>query len=78
MKRTEIVKFTVISISKRRWKRHLPNFNMVDYGYNNIEKWIDLSSTLKQGTDACSRTKTETCDIHSNPKNWIVSDIKGK
>ena len=27
---TEIVGFTGISISKSRWKRHIPNFRMVD------------------------------------------------
>jgi hypothetical protein len=39
---TEIVKFTGISISKRKWKRYLPDFKMVDHGYNDIEKWIDF------------------------------------
>ncbi len=30
----EIVKFAGISISKRRWKRYIPDFEMVDYGYD--------------------------------------------
>ncbi|MGA8083683.1 MAG: hypothetical protein WB988_17660, partial [Candidatus Nitrosopolaris sp.] len=43
----EIVKFTGISISKRRWKRYFPNLKMVDYGYNHIEKWIDFLIELQ-------------------------------
>ncbi|MFY9796869.1 MAG: hypothetical protein WAJ93_14375, partial [Candidatus Nitrosopolaris sp.] len=43
----EIVKFTGISISKRRWKRYFPNLKMVDYGYNDIEKWIDFLIELQ-------------------------------
>lgn len=37
----EIVKFTCISISKRRWKRYIPDFEIIDHGYNDIGKWIE-------------------------------------
>jgi ATP-dependent DNA helicase DinG len=43
---TEIVGFTGISISKRRWKRYFPNLKMVDYGYD-VEKWIEFLIDLK-------------------------------
>jgi ATP-dependent DNA helicase DinG len=88
----EIVKFTGISISKRRWTRYIPDFEMVDYGYDDIEKWIDFLIDLwkrmidlrgKLGEELAIEAMrdieklTEVIDnIHSNPKNWIVSEIK--
>ncbi|MDQ4074443.1 MAG: ATP-dependent DNA helicase, partial [Thermoproteota archaeon] len=39
---TEIVKFRGLSISKRRWKRYVSNLDIVDYGYDDIERWIDF------------------------------------
>ncbi len=86
---TEIVGFTGISISKSRWKRYIPNFKIVDYGYD-IEKWInfliDLEKRMLDLTDIREElvpdaiTDTEKLtraigDIRSNPKNWIVSEI---
>ena len=88
----EIVKFTEISISKRKWKRYIPDFVMVDYGYDDIDKWIeflinleikmlDLIEEISEELAAEAITDTEKLsqviyDICSNPKNWIVSDIK--
>ncbi|MGB8935146.1 MAG: hypothetical protein WCC17_08580 [Candidatus Nitrosopolaris sp.] len=43
----EVVKFTGISISKRRWKRYIPDFEIVNYGYNDIEKWIEFLIKLQ-------------------------------
>ena len=43
----EVIKFTGISISKRRWNRYIPNFNMADYGYTDIEKWIGFLIDLE-------------------------------
>ena len=39
---TEIVKFRGLSISKRRWKRYIDNLEITDYGYDDIERWIDF------------------------------------
>ncbi len=39
---TEIVKDIGLSISKQRWKRFIPNLQIVDNGYDDMEKWIDL------------------------------------
>ena len=39
---TEIVKFRGLTISKRRWKRYIHDFKIIDYGYDNIQNWIDF------------------------------------
>ena len=39
---TEIVKFRGLTISKRRWKRYIQDLKIIDYGYDNIENWIDF------------------------------------
>ena len=39
---TEIVKFRGLTISKRRWKRYLHDLKISDYGYDDIENWIDF------------------------------------
>jgi ATP-dependent DNA helicase DinG len=44
---SEIVRFRGISMSKRRWKRYIPDFKMVDYGYDDIEKWIEFFIKLE-------------------------------
>ena len=46
---TEIVKFRGLSISKRRWKRYLTEnrLKIIDFGYNDIEKWIDFLIELE-------------------------------
>jgi ATP-dependent DNA helicase DinG len=94
----EIVKFTGISISKRRWKRYIPNFEIIDYGYDDIEKWIeflidletkmiDLTKDLETKMHISEELAAEAItdieklsqviyNIRSNPRNWIVSDIK--
>jgi ATP-dependent DNA helicase DinG len=54
----EVVKFTEISISKRRWKRYIPNLKMADYGYTYIEKWIDFLIDLETKMLVLKRTKT--------------------
>jgi Rad3-related DNA helicase len=39
---TEIVKFRGLTISKNRWKRYIRDFKIIDYGYDDIENWIDF------------------------------------
>jgi ATP-dependent DNA helicase DinG len=39
---TEIVKFRGLTISKRRWKRYIHDLKIIDYGYDDIENWIDF------------------------------------
>lgn len=44
---TEIVKFRGLSISKRRWKRYIPNLEIIDCGYDDVERWIDFLIDLE-------------------------------
>jgi Rad3-related DNA helicase len=44
----EIVKFTEISISKRRWKRYIPDFKIVNYGFDDIDSWIEFLIKLER------------------------------
>ena len=44
---TEIVKYRGLSISKKRWKRYINNLEITNYGYNEIEKWIDFLIDLE-------------------------------
>jgi ATP-dependent DNA helicase DinG len=44
---TEIVKFRGLSISKRRWKRYIPDLSIMDYGYDEVERWIDFLVDLE-------------------------------
>ena len=38
---TELVKFRGLTISKRRWKRYIPNLKLIDFGFDDIRKWVD-------------------------------------
>ncbi len=38
---TEIVKFRGLAISKRRWRKYIGNFEITDFGYDSIERWVD-------------------------------------
>jgi ATP-dependent DNA helicase DinG len=44
---SEIVKFRGLSVSKRRWKRYIQNLELIDYGYNDLEKWIEFLIELE-------------------------------
>jgi hypothetical protein len=44
---TEIMKLCEFSISKKHWKKYLNDFRIIDYGYYNIEKWIDFLIELE-------------------------------
>ena len=46
---TEIIKFRGLSISKKRWRRYINDFKMIDYGFD-LNGWlgflIDLEKTI--------------------------------
>ena len=44
---TEIVKFRGLSISKKRWRRYIKDLKVVDYGYNEVKRWIDFLIELE-------------------------------
>jgi hypothetical protein len=71
---TEIVRFRGLSISKRRWKRYIPNLKMVDYGYDDIEKWIDFLIHLETMMLVLTGNKSmaESLSIFRRAKyNWM-------
>jgi ATP-dependent DNA helicase DinG len=71
---TEIVKHRGVSISKKRWKRYIPNLKMIDYGYDDIEKWIDFLIELEtQMLDLIGNSSmVESLSISRRVKyNWI-------
>jgi Rad3-related DNA helicase len=88
----EVVKFTGISISKRRWRRYIPDLKIVDYGYDDIGNWIEFLIDLErqmldlpeevneelevEAKNDIEKLKQAIDNISSNPKNWIVSEIK--
>src|SRR5207249_356977 len=39
---TEIIKFRGLSISKKRWKRYIQDFKIINYGYEDITRWIEF------------------------------------
>lgn len=63
---TELVKFRGLSISKKRWKRYIGNFDIVDYGYDNPERWIDFLIGLE----------TKMLSSIGNPALAAVFDIE--
>ena len=44
---TEIVKFRGLSISKRRWRKYIHDLKVIDYGYDDVENWIDFLIELE-------------------------------
>ena len=44
---TEIVKFRGLSISKKRWRHYIKDLKIVDYGYNEVKRWIDFLIELE-------------------------------
>ncbi len=44
---TELVKFRGLTISKRRWKRYISDLKIVDFGFDDIKRWIDFLIELE-------------------------------
>jgi len=71
---TEIVRFRGLAISKRRWKKYIPSLKMVDYGYDDIEKWIDFLIDLETRMLVLTGNKSmvESLSISRRARyNWI-------
>ncbi len=81
---TEIVKYRGVSISKKRWKRYIPNLKMIDYCYDDIEKWIDFLIELETNMLGLigNSQMVESLSISRRVKyNWInnmTSKLKSK
>jgi Rad3-related DNA helicase len=88
---TELVRFIGISISKKKWKKYIPDLKIENHGYD-IRGWVDFLFRLKQTMSLFVNMLTEellleaTQDIDklelvidnivSNATNWIVSEVK--
>jgi ATP-dependent DNA helicase DinG len=44
---TEMVKFRGLTLSKRRWRRYIHDFKIIDYGYDEIGNWINFLVELE-------------------------------
>ena len=44
---TEIIKFRGLSISKKRWRRYIHNFKMIDHGYD-MHGWLEFLINLER------------------------------
>ncbi|MGA8484337.1 MAG: ATP-dependent DNA helicase, partial [Nitrososphaeraceae archaeon] len=67
---TEIVKFRGLTISKKRWKRYTHDFKIIDYGYDNIENWIEFLIELE--------TKILTLTGNTNFSESLATERKVK
>ena len=67
---TEIVKFRGLTISKKRWKRYTHDFKIIDYGYDDVENWIDFLIELE--------TKILTLTGNSNFIESLATERKVK
>jgi ATP-dependent DNA helicase DinG len=79
---TEILKFCEFSVSKRYWKRYISNFHMIDYGYDDIEKWIGFLIEVEAKMLASIGHKSKIKDLALMRKqnyNWnSIRIIKSK
>jgi ATP-dependent DNA helicase DinG len=81
---TEIVRHKGISISKRRWNRYIPNLKMIDYGYDDIGKWIDFLVELETkmlGLTGNTSIVKSLSTFRTVKYNWInnwTSKLKSK
>ncbi|MFY9868397.1 MAG: hypothetical protein WAK17_01645, partial [Candidatus Nitrosopolaris sp.] len=88
---TEVVKFRGISISKKKWKKYIPDLKVENHGYD-IRGWVDFLVRLKQtmslfvnmlneellveATQDIDKLDLAIDSIVSNATNWIVSEVK--
>jgi ATP-dependent DNA helicase DinG len=74
----EIMKLCEFSISKKDWKKYLDDFRIIDYGYHDIEKWIDFMIELEAKMIASlgdlSAIK-QLVIVRQNMYNWKSSNI---
>ena len=88
---TELVRFTGISISKKKWRKYIPDLKIENHGYD-IRGWVDFLVRLKQtmslfvnmlteellveATQDIDKLELAIDNIVSNATNWIVSEVK--
>jgi ATP-dependent DNA helicase DinG len=92
MLETEVVKFRGISISRRKWRKYIPDLRMDDHSYD-VKGWLDFLNRLREmmldvrilrGNEELlieleqdvEKLESVIEAISVNPNNWIVSDIQ--
>jgi ATP-dependent DNA helicase DinG len=78
---TEIVKFRGISISKKRWKRYIKDLKIIDYGYNEVKRWIDFLIDLETKMLTLIGNTSAIQDMSEERKilyNWQKNDDDSK
>jgi len=72
------MKVCEFSISKKHWKKYLNDFHITDYGYDDIEKWIDFLIELEAKMIASLGDLSEIKQLameRQNKYNWKSSNI---
>jgi ATP-dependent DNA helicase DinG len=92
MLETEIVRFRGISISRRKWRKYIPDLRIDDHGYD-VGGWLCFLDDLREmildvrilrGNEELlieleqdvEKLESVIEAISVNPNNWIVSDIQ--
>jgi ATP-dependent DNA helicase DinG len=78
---TEIVKFRGLSISKKRWKRYIKDLKIIDYGYNEVKRWIDFLIDLETKMLTLIGNTSAIQDLSEERKilyNWQKNDDESK
>jgi Rad3-related DNA helicase len=85
----EVVKFTGISISRRKWRRYIPDLKVDDHGYD-VSGWVGFLDKLKdmmrgvkirseellvEAMQDIEKLDSTIDSISLDPSNWIVSEI---
>jgi ATP-dependent DNA helicase DinG len=92
MLETEIVRFRGISISRRKWRKYIPDLRIDDHDYD-VKGWLGFLDDLRQmmldvrilrGNEELlieleqdvEKLESVIEAISVNPNNWIVSDVQ--
>jgi ATP-dependent DNA helicase DinG len=70
----EIVKFTGISISKRHYKRYIPDFEIPNYGLDDLEKWIEFLDNLVKNIVDSARNSVSRLGGDKVEENVLVME----
>ncbi len=89
---TEIVRFREVVISRRKWRKYIPDLRIENQGYD-VEGWVGFLDKLRdmmldvkiplenmelliEAEEDMEKLKLTIDSISLNPHNWIVSEIK--
>jgi ATP-dependent DNA helicase DinG len=89
---TEIVRFREIAISRRKWRKYIPDLKIDNHGYE-VEGWVGFLDKLRdmmldvnipvenkelliEAEQDIEKLEFTIDSISLNPDNWIVSEIK--